>query len=70
MDPNAIIALALTALNAVLQVIAEVRGQGGLTDDQIADQVKTITAGNDAAYFKMMEALKLQTAPPVTPPQV
>jgi len=65
MDPNLIIALALTALNAVLQVIAQVRGQGGLTDDQIAAQAQQITAGNEAAYQQIMQALA--ALPPVPP---
>jgi hypothetical protein len=59
MDPNAIVALALAALNAILQVVAEIRGQGGLTDDQITAQVQQITAGNDAAYQQIMQALAL-----------
>lgn len=58
LDPNTIVQLALAALNNVLAVIAEVRSQGGMTDDQIADHVKTITAGNDAAYTQIMAALK------------
>ena len=57
MDPNAIVNLALIALNGILQLIGQVRGQGGVTDDQIAAQVQTITQGNDAAYTQIMAAL-------------
>jgi hypothetical protein len=64
MDPNAIVNLALVALNGILQLIASIKGQGGLTDDQIAAQVQAVTAGNDAAYQAIIAALK--TPPPPT----
>ncbi len=64
MDPNAIVNLALIALNGILQLIASIKGQGGLTDDQIATQVQTVTQGNDAAYAAIMAALKATPAPP------
>ena len=57
MDPNAIVNLALVALNGILALIAQVKQQGGLTDDQIAAQVQTVTQGNDAAYAAIMAAL-------------
>ena len=49
--------LALQLLNWLLGFIASVRAQGGLTDDQLAAQVQTVTQGNDAAYAAMMAAL-------------
>ena len=67
MDPNVTITLALTALNAILQVVSEVRSQGGLTDDQITDQVQQITAGNDAAYQQILKALAVVPGPPQPP---
>ena len=57
MDPNAIVNLALIALNGILQLIGSIRGQGGVTDDTIAAQVQTITQGNDTAYAAIMAAL-------------
>jgi len=49
--------LALMLLNTLLSYIASIRGQGGLTDDQLAAQVQTVTQGNDAAYQALMNAL-------------
>lgn len=63
MDPVAIGNLALLALQAVLNVIAELRSQGGLTDDQILAQAKTIAQGNDALYASLVATL----TPPVPP---
>ena len=57
MDPNALVNLALVALNGILALIGEIRGQGGVTDDQIAAQVQQITQGNDTAYAAIMAAL-------------
>jgi hypothetical protein len=61
MDPNAIVNLALVALNGILQLISNIRGQGGVTDDAIAAQVQTITQGNDTAYNAIMTALTTTT---------
>jgi hypothetical protein len=49
--------LALLALNQVLQLIASIKGQAGLTDEQIATQVQVVTKGNADAYTAMMQAL-------------
>jgi len=57
MDPNLLVQLALAALNAVLNVISQIKSQGGLTDDQIAANVQTVTQGNDAAYNSIMAAI-------------
>lgn len=65
MDPNLLIQLALGALNAILGVIAQIRSQGGVSDDAIALQVQTITKANDDLYASMMGALQIT---PPTPP--
>lgn len=57
MDPTAAVNLALVALQAVLRLIAEIKGQSGLTDDQILAQAQQISAGNDAAYAALKSAL-------------
>lgn len=57
MDPNAYVNLALIALNATLQLIAALKSQHGLTDDQILAQAQTVTQGNDAAYAALKNAL-------------
>ena len=57
MDPVQIMNLALLALNQVLSLIASIKGQAGLTDDQIATQVQVVTKGNADAYTAMMQAL-------------
>jgi hypothetical protein len=57
MNEQAIVNAALLALQGILSVIGEIRGQGGVTDDQIAAQVQTLTQGNDQAYAAMMAVL-------------
>lgn len=57
MDPTAIVNLALLALQAILNVINQIKSSGGMTDDQIAAQVQVITQGNDAAYAQIIAAL-------------
>ena len=57
MDPTAAVNLALVALQAVLRLIAEIKGQSGLTDDQILAQAQQVSAGNDAAYAALKSAL-------------
>ena len=64
MDPVTIINLAMVALNGILQLVAEIRGQGSLTDDQILAQAQQVAAGNDAAYQAIVAALKI-TPPPL-----
>lgn len=63
MDPNAIVSAALLALKAVLGVIAEVKGQSGLTDDQILAQAQTLAGDNDQLYATLTAALKGPTSP-------
>lgn len=63
MDPTAIVNLALLALQGVLALIAEVKAQSGLSDDQILAAAKTASAGNDTLYAAMVAAL----TPPAVP---
>jgi hypothetical protein len=65
MDPNALVNLALVALNGILALVAEIRGQGGVTDAHIAAQVASITQGNDTAYAAIMAALATTKPPTV-----
>jgi hypothetical protein len=67
-DPITAVAEALAALNAVLNVINALRGQGGLTDDQILAQAQTTVNANDQFYQTVVTALK--PAPPPAPPAV
>ncbi len=57
MDPNALVQLALVALNGILGVIAELRSHGGVSDDVIAAHVQDLTKGNDDLYNSMIAAL-------------
>lgn len=58
MNPTAAIDLALTVLQAVLGLIAELKAQHGLSDDQILAQARILTAGNDKAYAAIVGALQ------------
>jgi hypothetical protein len=58
MDPTTIVNLALAVLNQVLALIAQIKGQGGLTDDQILAEAQKVASGNDAAYAALVAALK------------
>ena len=62
MDPTAIVNLALLALQAVLNMISEIKGQSGLSDDQIMAQAQALAGANDTLYQTLMAALK--TTPP------
>lgn len=57
MNPTIAVNLALTTLQAVLQLIAEIKGQSGLTDDQILAEAQNVAAGNDASYEAIKKAL-------------
>ena len=63
MDATAIVNLAMLALQAVLNVIAEIRGQAGLTDDQIMAAAQTAAKGNDALYQQLIAALGIPPPP-------
>jgi len=64
MTPAALVNLALTLLNQLLAFIASIKGQSGLTDDQILAEAQKVAAGNDAAYAALKAAL---TAPAAAP---
>jgi hypothetical protein len=64
MDPTVLVNLALAVLNQVLAMIAQIKGQSGLTDDQILAEAQKVTAGNDAAYQALVAALKASPTPP------
>jgi hypothetical protein len=66
MDPTAIVNLALLALQGVLALVNEIKGQSGLTDDQILAQAQVVTAGNDTAYQTLVAALQGSVIAPKT----
>jgi hypothetical protein len=57
MGTTAIVNIALGILNTILGFIAQIKSQGGLTDDQILAEAQTVTASNDAAYAALKQAL-------------
>lgn len=57
MGATAIVNIALGILNTILGFIAQIKAQGGLTDDQILAEAQTVTASNDAAYATLKQAL-------------
>ena len=59
MGTTAIVGLILQVINAVLSEIAAIRGQGGLTDDQLAAQTQTLLAANDQLYAALKGVLTL-----------
>jgi hypothetical protein len=60
--------LALQLLNYLLQLIGEIKGVGGLTDDQVQQAALKVCQGNDQAYQTLMAALApAQPAQPATP---
>lgn len=63
MDATAITNLALMALQAVLNVIAEIRSTSGLTDDAILAQAQALDGANDTLYSTLQAALKGSTPP-------
>ena len=66
MDPVAIANLALVLFQQILALIQQIKGQGGLTDDQILAAAQQATAGNDQAYATLKAALVAAGA--VAPP--
>lgn len=57
MNPATIVNLALTAIQAILGLIAEIKGASGLTDDQKATATQQLLAANDALYGTLKSAL-------------
>ena len=66
MGTEAIVALILQAINAVLAEITAIRGQSGITDDQLATQTQALLATNDQLYAALKSALALPHVP-ITP---
>jgi hypothetical protein len=64
-DPTAIVNLALLGLDAILKIIAQVKSQGGMTDDQILAQAQQLTSANDALYNTLIATL--DAAGPASP---
>ena len=60
MGTAAIVNLILQATQAVLAEIGAIRGQAGITDDQLATQTQALLATNDQLY----SALKALLATP------
>ena len=63
MGTTAIVGLILQVINAVLAEVAAIRGQSGVTDDQLAAQTQTLLNANDQLYAALKGVLSL----PVTP---
>lgn len=63
----AILNLALLALGQVLNVIAEIKSQGGLTDDAISAAALKAAQGNDLLYAQMIIALNAPSTAPAKP---
>lgn len=66
MDPATILNLALMTLNAVLNEIAAIKAQSGLTADQINTAAKSVASGNDALYASLVAAINAPTPPSAT----
>lgn len=54
MDPNVVVNIALTVLNEVLSMIAHIKGQGGLTTEQIAAQADALDLANKDAIKALL----------------
>jgi hypothetical protein len=57
MDPTQVVNLALVILNAGLNLLAHIRSQGGLTDDQILAQAQATTGENSSLIQKYLASL-------------
>lgn len=57
MDPNLIIGLASAGINAALEIIAHVKAQSGLTDDQIMAAFNDHAPATKAAIAGYLAAL-------------
>lgn len=57
MDITAIANLALALLSGALNLIATIRGEGGLTDDQILAAASSQTTANQALIKQYLAAL-------------
>ena len=64
MNPTAAVNLSLIALQAVLNLIAELKTQSGMSDDVILAQAQQISGANDTLFTTLQAALKGATPPP------
>ena len=62
MDPTAALNLTLVALQAVLQLISQIKSQSGLTDDEILTQAQSISGANDTLYATLKATLNTPAA--------
>lgn len=69
MDPNVYVNLGLTILNNALQLIAKLKADAGLTDDQILAAAQQANADNAAQIAKLLAGLSPAPAPvpPIAP---
>lgn len=58
MDPTVAINLSLIVLQNVLALIAEIKTQNGLSDDQILAQAQALSGANDTLYATLQASLK------------
>ena len=63
MDPVATVNAAVLALDAILNIIGQIKGQSGMTDDQIIAAAQSQTLANSAQIAQILASL-----PPSTPP--
>lgn len=54
MDPNVIVNLALTALNEILSLIAHIKGQAGMTTEEIAAHADALDLANKDAIKALL----------------
>jgi hypothetical protein len=60
MDPVTTINEALAALDALLNIINAIRGQGGMTDDQIVAAAQSLILANQTQIVALLGALPLK----------
>lgn len=62
MDPVTTVNEALAALDALLNIINAIRGQGGMTDDAILAAAKSQTLANSTQIEQLLAGLPPKTA--------
>ena len=55
MNPNIIVNLALAALNEILSLIAHIKGQGGMTTEQIVAMADKLDLANKEAIKALLQ---------------
>ena len=63
MGTTELVNLILAGINAIVQVIASIKGQSGQTDDAIAAQTLALLTANDALYASLKAVLAQPTTP-------